>query len=371
MTDTFDAIGRRLSDSQKATSDDAISFSIIKYNENTTNEPQHPFINEQDDCSKVRNELKNVRNRLEEQERINETLMRKIEALEQKESEVSGTESSTVRPLAVATIIIKYPCCIIIAVLLLTIIAFAIDATVFEFHDGGGLEYFITSAENTGKMFAYWVAVASAQEDAGSAPVKTLEQSHFQITTLFKTRDGSDILQPQYLPFIQEINDKIVHSDYDEYYRLCLSDSASFPDCSSTAITDPLIQGLFSSKSISDISQQDIDNLVSSSINISPVVAVQFYVHFESSFANSTNQESQYYRAFFVEYIHILYPFEPIVVCQYPICHFFHFSMDRNSDYHIPISTLRRLHIEIKTISGSNSGFIMKIGFFQFGGTFN
>lgn len=210
-----------------------------------------------------------------------------------------------VKPLKFANFIVEQPLIIITIAFLVASIAAGIDAAIFQMDHAGGLEYFIQTAVNTGRLYAYWAAVADAQEDGENAKVKTQEIDRFQIISLFKTRDGSDILQPQYLPFIKEVNDKIVHANYDEYFRLCLSDTNSFPNCSSMAVMDPLIEGLSGNASIADVTQQSIDDLVNASIGTS---SGQLYVHFGSSFAESVPRKSQYYRAIFVEYI-------PSIVC--------------------------------------------------------
>lgn len=361
------------SDSKQALPDDdmsrTVSFSIIKFHDETTEDNAPRNIDHPDGGT----ELEAVRRDLEEQKAINEQLMRKIEELEKRENEWKqqndpmevelDTESSDDKPMKFAIFLVKYPCVVIVAVLLVTIITFAIDMGAFELVDAGGMEYFITSAEDTGRMYAYWAAVSDAQGGGGNAMVKTQEMSHYQIISLFKTTDGSDILQPQYLPFIKEVHDKIVNWDYEEYYRLCLSDTTSFPNCSSMAVTDPLIDGLVGSKSIADVSQQDIDGLVSSKVSTTAEEAAQFFIHFASPFANSTDSGSQYYRAFFVEYIYLLHAFV-LSLC------YFSFS-NRNSDSRTPTSTPRRPHFRTKMIGWRVSKNSMRNGSFQFGETFN
>ena len=330
-------------------------------------------------------EMQDVRKNLEEQRRTNFALMRKIESLEKRKSESKQRKASDekkatgVKPLSFAIFIIQYPCVIVAVVLILAVIAGWYDAMVFELNDAGGLEYLITDAEDTGRLYAYWGAVINAQEEVGNAPVKTQVDTHLQITTLFKTRDGSDILQPQYLPFIKEVHAKIVNWDYDEYYRLCLSDTASFPNCSSEAVTDPLIDGLIGSKSIADVSQQDIDDLVSSTISTSPEMAARFYLHFESSFANSTDGGSEYYRAFFVEYKQYIYiqqvqSMSLDIFISLSLSHNIDCTLlcfHRNSDYHIRTSMSRRPHTRTRLSDKRSSGNISKSGSFRFGRTFS
>ena len=203
-----------------------------------------------------------------------------------------------IEPIKIAHYIINHPCKIICSfVFLFLLISFAIS-TVFTTTESGGREWLVSSSKDTQRLDALLLSKNDITNSVKyTADPKTQENPWFNIATLFKTKDGSNILKPEYLSFIKETNDKIINANYNEYFKLCLADSSSFPNCSNIAVVDPLIAGITENGyNVDTITDAQLSSVINSSISN---YGQQFYINFEESFSTSTDRESRYYRAFY------------------------------------------------------------------------
>ena len=207
-------------------------------------------------------------------------------------------ELQKVEPLKIVHYIINYPCTVICSFLFLCLIMIIIDSFVFEISASDGREWFVNDAVEVHKFDTLLISPRElADSITDPADPQTQLSNWLTIVTLFKTRDNSNILQPRYLSYIKEINEKIIHSNYEEYSKLCLIDSLSSPNCSSTAYVDPLIQSIIGAGYDFDtITDSELSAVIDGAINN---YGDQFYLHFEESFATSIDRESRYYRTFY------------------------------------------------------------------------
>ena len=214
---------------------------------------------------------------------------------------VFGSEK-TAKPIIIADYIINHPCKIIFVLSIVFIIVTIADSMVFGFSDARSRDWFVSNSHVVHRYDAIQLSLDDVMASAKyPADPKTQEKDKLNIVTLFKTRDGSNILQPaasdNRLSYIAEVNDKIVKSNYPNYFKLCLANSASLPNCSSTAVYDPLISSITSNGyTVDTITQSQLDQVVNQSIQSD---GNQYYAQFQTSFATDPDRKSQYYRAFF------------------------------------------------------------------------
>ena len=208
----------------------------------------------------------------------------------------------TVKPIRIVHYIINHPCKLIGIFLIIFIFVCIADSMVFEFSESSGREWFVNNSDDVHRYDAITLSIDDISNSAKyPADPKTQEINFLSIVTIFKTRDGSNILQPSTsdnrLSYISEINSKIINSNYPDYFKLCYADSTSFPNCSSTAVYDPLISSISSNGyNVSTITQSELDQVVNESIS---TLGAAYYANFEASFATDPARESQYYRAIF------------------------------------------------------------------------
>ena len=203
-----------------------------------------------------------------------------------------------VKPLKIVHFIINHPCKIICTFLFLCIIMIIIDSMVFEFSPSSGREWLVNDSEEVHKYDSGFTAHADIS-DSSATPVdpRTQIRNWLTLVTIFKTRDGTNILTPDYLNFISEINNKIINTDNEQYKKVCFADAQSFPNCSTTAYVDPIISAINTAGyDVETITDTQISTVIASLITN---YGDQIYVNFEESFATSNDRESQYYRAFF------------------------------------------------------------------------
>ena len=205
-----------------------------------------------------------------------------------------------VKPLRIVYYIINHPCKIICTFLFLCTIMIIFDAMVFELSRSStdGREWFVRNSDEVHK-FNIGMQAPDDVSSAKANPVtpQTKKDSWLTLVTVFKTKDGSNILMSDYMNFISEINNKIINTDNEEYKKLCYVDSQSYPNCSTSAYVDPLILGITAAGyDVNTITDTELSTIITSLINTNDD---QIYVSFEESFATSNDGESQYYRAFF------------------------------------------------------------------------
>eukprot|EP01083_Nonionella_stella_P317369 1155146_1 len=187
----------------------------------------------------------------------------------------------------------------------LLVIVLTVDAFGFEFSQTVTHAYFIKGDPQVHRMNSVALAKQHLTSSSSRLKVKPKTQAinDYTFIIMYKTKDGSNILQPSnianYIEFIIETNNKIPNTNYDEYYSFCLADTTdpyvTYPDCCSKAVWDPIVAA-FGAK-YHNITQQAIDTFVHSYLD-DPVIAGAFLFSFEEGFEDT--RASQYYRAVYL-----------------------------------------------------------------------
>ena len=208
-------------------------------------------------------------------------------------------------PLRVAYYFIKYPCRIILLVFCILILTLVVDSLGFNFNSTSTHSYFVLDDAQVNRKDQKDLAVEYLGQSDNVILPKTQTENRFTLMTMFKTRDSTNILTPSgvadYIDYIIETNNKIPNTDPDAYYSFCLADptDSTYPDCSSRAVWDPIVNTFGSNPT--NVSQQDIDNFVNYHLNV-PQLRDSFLSCFEEDFEETGN--SQYYR-----FVHLLWLF--------------------------------------------------------------
>ena len=206
-------------------------------------------------------------------------------------------------PLRVAYYFIKYPCRIILLIFVIFLLAGVADYFGFQFNTTSTHSYFVLDDPQVNRKDQKDLAVEYLGQSSINILPKTQPENRFTLINMFKTRDGTNILTPSsvadYIEFIIETNNKIPDTDPDAYYSFCLADPtdpySNYPDCSSRAVWDPLVESFGNNPT--NISQIDIDNFVDYHLNV-PQLRDSFLSCFEEDFEVTGN--SQYYRFVFI-----------------------------------------------------------------------
>eukprot|EP01083_Nonionella_stella_P114868 339999_1 len=180
----------------------------------------------------------------------------------------------------VATCIINHPCKIICTLLMCCILMSIYVRIIFAFPEDDPRTWFKNDDILVHRLDALALSIEDIENSGKLKKAKPKSQMADKLTTavIFKTKDGSNILQPSnpsnndYLSYITNINFKIYSSPYSEYYNLCYADSDSFPDCSSAAIFDPISTAFGDDPN--NVTHHDIDQWIAATTN---VYGTQFY----------------------------------------------------------------------------------------------
>eukprot|EP01083_Nonionella_stella_P149835 476462_1 len=207
-------------------------------------------------------------------------------------------------PLRMAYYFVHYPRKIIMFVAVLLVIVLTVDAFGFEFSQTVTHAYFIKGDPQVHRMNSVALAKQHLTSSSSRLKVKPKTQAinDYTLSVMYKTKDGSNILQPSniadYIEFIIETNNKIPNTNYDEYYSFCLADTTdpyvTYPDCSSKAVWDPIVTVF--GNNYHNITQQAMDTFVDSYLDNSYTVGA-FLSSFQEGFEDT--RSSQYYRAFY------------------------------------------------------------------------
>ncbi len=144
-----------------------------------------------------------------------------------------------------AVLIIDYPFKVIGVFLLILSLIVMIDAFVFELSPINDHAYYVLSDLNTNRMDALALAREYiAKSNVVYADVKTQVIDEFTLVLMYKTTKDENILSPQHIEWINNMNQQIVTKNSTLYYRLCLTDinegeHTNFPDCNAMSRTDP------------------------------------------------------------------------------------------------------------------------------------
>ena len=187
----------------------------------------------------------------------------------------------------------------ILVMALIFVLILVVDVFGFEFATTSTHSYFVLSDLQVNRKDSLDLAKDYLGSSSTRVLPKTQEERKYTLLTMFKTRDGSDILQPanvaDYIEFITTTNNLIPDTDADDYYSFCLADPtdpySSYPDCSSQAVWDPVVATFGANPG--NVTQDDLDEFIDSHLN-NPYTVDAFLSCFEEGFVDG--QHSQFYR---------------------------------------------------------------------------
>eukprot|EP01084_Bolivina_argentea_P163133 283840_1 len=132
-------------------------------------------------------------------------------------------------PLRIAYYFIKYPCRVILTVLLILILTCIFDSFGFAFNSTSGHSYLVMNDLNVHRKDAIDLSMEYLSQQSSSIEPKTTDWSRYTLLMMYKTRDSTNILQPSnisdYIKHINNTNNRIPYTDYNKYYSLCLADT--------------------------------------------------------------------------------------------------------------------------------------------------
>ena len=197
-------------------------------------------------------------------------------------------------------LIVDHPCLVICLEIVMVVVVVYLDTLVFDLTTNTDHGWAVRDDKKTHRSDALMLAREYVLEEASASSTalpKTQDIPEFGIDIYFKQKSNRNIINSDNIKFIVGVERLITETDPEEYFRLCLAEVDSHPNCSQSkavlsVFQDLLLYANVSSDSDADISQQAIDEFMAANLNRTTGFRKAFILGFDGQYSN-------YYRANF------------------------------------------------------------------------